>query len=334
MITLDGSQGGGQLLRTALSLSAVTQQAFTIKNIRGQREEQGLKPQHLTAVQAVQHLCHADVIGAQLGSKEITFIPHRVEGGTFHFDIGTAGSTTLLLQTLIPACLREDQPTTITVQGGTDTLWCPPSMHFQHVFLEALQRIGITLSLEIKRYGFYPKGGGEMRLTLYPFDGFQPIHFVERGSLERLKIYSLASDHLQQKQVAERMAQEFQKLLPESMAVVHYVKTLSPGCLLHSVAQFHKYAVGEGLLGDVRLSAENVGKTVALKTQTLLLQQGVDGYLGDQLMLYMAMAGKGEVLVPAITDHMRTNAAVIEQFLPVKFTFEKNLIACRKKLFI
>lgn len=330
MIALDGSHGGGQLLRTALSLSAVTQQPFTIKNIRGQREEGGLKPQHVTAAQAVQQLCHADVIGAQIGSKEITFIPHRVEGGTFSFDIGTAGSTTLLLQTLLPVCLAEDRSTTLTVQGGTDTLWCPPSAYFQYVFLEALQRIGIAVSLDIKKYGFYPKGGGEMQLTIFPFDGFERIQFTERGALERIKVYSLASAALEKQRVAERMAREFQTLLPESQAVITYVNTLSPGCLLHSVVQFQKYTVGEGLLGDVRLRAEQVGKTVALKTQTLLRQQGVDVYLGDQLMLYMALAGKGEVLVPAVTDHMRTNAQVIEQFLPVQFAFEKNLMSCRK----
>ena len=330
MITLDGSHGGGQLLRTALSLSAVTQQPFTIKNIRGQREEQGLKPQHVTAVHAVQQLCHADVMGAHLGSKELTFIPHQVEGGNFSFDIGTAGSTTLLLQTLLPVCLAEDRSTTITVTGGTDTLWCPPSVHFQQVFLEAVQRIGIAVSLDITKYGFYPKGGGEMSLTIFPFDGFERIHFTERSALERVKVYCLASEHLQQKHVAERMVREFQSIFPESQAVVKYVTTLSPGCLLHSVVQYQNYAIGEGLLGDVRLRAEHVGKTVALKTQTLMRQQGVDVYLGDQLLIYMALAGKGEILVPAVTEHMRTNAAVIEQFLPVKFTFEKHVISCRK----
>lgn len=331
MITLDGSKAGGQLLRTSLSLSAITQQSFTIKNIRGQREETGLKPQHLTAVKAMQQLCHADVVGAQLRSKEITFIPHTVEGGDFIFNIGTAGSTTLLLQTLIPACLREENTTTITVQGGTDTLWCPPSVHFQYIFLEALKRIGIMCSLEIKRYGFYPKGGGEMQITIFPSDGFHKIDFTERGSLERLQIYGLASEALQQRRVVERMVQEFQSVLPESQAVIKYVKTLSSGCLLHSVVQFQNYTVGEGLLGDVRLRAEQVGKTVALKTKQLLEQKGVDIHLGDQLLIYLGIAGRGQVAVPEITEHMRTNVEIIEQFLPVRFHFEKNSIHVRKK---
>jgi len=186
-------------------------------------------------------------------------------------------------------------------------------------------------SLEIKKYGFYPKGGGEISLTIFPFDGFHKIDFTERGTLERLQVYGLASEALQQRRVAERMVQEFQSVLPESQAVITYVKTLSPGCLLHSVAHFQNYAVGEGLLGDVRLRAEQVGKTVGLKTKQLLEGKGVDVHLGDQLMIYLGIAGKGQVVVPEVTEHMRTNAEIIEQFLPVKFSLEKHMISCRKR---
>lgn len=331
MILVDGGKGGGQIVRTALSLSAVTKKECIIKNIRGQRGESGLKAQHLAAVKAMQQLCHADVTGAYEGSREITFIPGNIEGGKYTVDIGTAGSTTLLLQTLLPACLREDAPVTLIAKGGTDTLWCPPSTHFQQIFLKALEKIGVKTACEINRYGFYPKGGGQISLTILPSKQILQLDFKERGKLQQTEIYAIVAEQLKERSVAERMIETYQKILPESKAKIKYVPTLSSGCSLQSVGQYENYAVGTGVLGDVKKSAEQLGRECAEATKRLQQEKGVDSFFGDQLMIYLGLAGAGEISVPEITKHMQTNAEVIEQFLPVKILLEKNKIKCVKK---
>jgi len=332
MISLDGSQGGGQLLRTALSLSAATGQAFEIKNIRGQRAKGGLQPQHLAAVHAVQQLCGAQVEGDRRGSTSLRFEPGTIKGGKYTFDIGTAGSTTLLLQTLIPACLREEKESIFIVKGGTDTLWCPPSHYFLHVFCRFLHAMGLTVHADIKRYGFYPKGGGEVSFTMDAHQQLGDIHFVERGALQTIDVCALVSKDLMQRQVGERMLKGFQTVFPDKMVRydVHPVDTLSPGCVLHSHAHYEHFAVGADVLGEQKKKAEDVGKECALQLQRVMKSEGVDAYAADQLMIYLGLKGEGTIATDKITDHMTTNAQIIEQFLPVRFSMKKNVIMCRK----
>jgi len=331
MITIDGSVGGGQLLRTALSLSAATGQAFEITHIRGQRTERGLKPQHLTAVHAMQRLCQARVEGDRLGSTSLRFEPGKVSGGHYRFDIGTAGSTTLVLQTLLPACLREEHASVFELVGGTDTTWCPPSLYFRDVFCDFLKRLGVHVEVKVERFGFYPRGGGKILAIVKQCKELKSISFVERGQQQRIHVAAYASRTLQSRQVIERMIKGFQDHFSSPVEVEQqYVDTFSPGCFLHCHAEYEHYVVGDDVLGEPKKRAEDVGEECAEKMIALMKGDGVDAYAADQLMIYMGLKGEGKVNVMTITDHVKTNAQVIEQFLPVQFNIENNTIHCRK----
>lgn len=328
MIEIDGRHGGGQLLRTALSLSAATKKPFRILNIRGKREESGIKPQHLAAISAMKELCDADVEGNFKGSHELIFVPHAIEKRELSIDIGTAGSATLVLQTVIPSCL--DKEMKIIVRGGTDTLHCPGSHYFANVFCDFLRKIGLKIDFNIGKYGFYPKGGGELSLTIEP-SVLDEICFVERGKLLKMELYAAASEDLKARDVTKRLVNGFRSSITTDIGIdakQDYVKTLSAGCFVHSNAHYENYKIGDDALGERDVRAEDVGKNCALKMNKLLRKDGVDHYAADQLMVYMAIKGKGMVLASELTDHVKTNAAVIERFLPVKFTFENNLITC------
>ncbi len=330
MIKIDGSVGGGQLIRTALSLSAATSKPFTIKNIRSQREQAGLKPQHLAAVKALQQICNADVLGATMGSAELSFTPKKIRGGAYEGDIGTAGSSTLLLQTIIPAAIHAETATTVTLLGGTDTKWCPPSLHMQHVFLPLLKKTGVEVEMNIEKYGFYPKGGGKITARIHPQPAPKSLDLQQRGKVQQKEVIAYASLDLQSKNVAERMISSFLSEMKDNNWKTHkqYGATASPGCFLHAHIKYENYPLGDDALGEKGKSSEEVGKECAQKIQTLMRGEGLDEYAADQLMVYMALAGRGSIMTAKITDHMRTNAEVIERFVNVKFSFSKNRITC------
>ncbi len=330
MIQIDGSRGGGQLVRTALSLSAATGKPFTIKNARGQRKQSGLKPQHLAAIKALQQICDADVEGAMSGSTEFSFSPRKIKGGTYTFDIGTAGSSTLLLQTIIPAAVHADAATTVTILGGTDTKWCPPGMHMQHVLLPIVRKAGINVEMTVEKYGFYPKGGGEITAVIRPMQKIKELTLNERGKIQAKEVTACASTALQTKKVAERMISAFLKEMndPVWKTQQQYVATASPGCFLHAHVNYENYPVGDDALGEKGKSSENVGKECAQKIQTLMNGEGLDEYAADQVMVYLALAGRGRITTAKITDHMRTNAEVIEKFVNVKFSLSNDRITC------
>ena len=173
MIKIDGSEGGGQLLRTALSLSAITQNPFGMTNIRGAREKGGLKPQHLEGVKAISKICNSEVKGAKLESKDLVFKPEKISGGDYKIDIGTAGSITLILQTLIPALLYADKKTSLEIKGGTDVKWSPSFDYFYNVPMRFLEMFGVDAKLELISRGFYPKGNGLVKFEIYPNKNFK-----------------------------------------------------------------------------------------------------------------------------------------------------------------
>ena len=184
MIEIDGSEGegGGQILRSALSLSMCTDQAFRLKNIRAKREKPGLMRQHLTALQAAAAVCDARVMGAEVGSAEITFRPGTVRAGDYQFAIGTAGSTTLVLQTVLPALKTASIPTTVRITGRTHNKACPPVDFLQRAYLPLVERMGPTVQLELVRHGFYPRGGGEILARVTPAARLMAITLNERGA--------------------------------------------------------------------------------------------------------------------------------------------------------
>ncbi|MEK6812910.1 MAG: RNA 3'-terminal phosphate cyclase, partial [Nanoarchaeota archaeon] len=328
MIILDGKEAGGQTLRSALSLSAITQQPFTIKNIRGARPNPGLEAQHLAAVRAMQEICNATVKGSTLHSPTLEFIPNEIQPGTYELDIGTAGSTTLLLQTVIPALIKADKPTRMIALGGTDTLHALPSMDFQEVFLEYLTMIGIDTTCEIASYGFYPKGQGRIILEVIPAPILRKLELKKRGKFQEASISSYCSDALQKKRVAERMAQACKENLKEKGEILtdmKYKATASPGGFVNAHVHFENAIISQTCLAELKKTAEEVGRECAkLLNQELATDSTADHFTADQLMIYFALAGSGFVRVSQVTEHMKTNARVIEEFLPVKFSFDEN----------
>jgi RNA 3'-phosphate cyclase len=328
-IEIDGSylEAGGQIVRTASGLSVATGKPFTVFNIRKGRPEQGLKAQHLAGVKAAAEICAAKVKGAELLSTELEFSPGRMRPGDYTLDIGTAGSIPLVLQTLmIPSAVFPGK-VSFGITGGTDVRWSPSMTYFQHVFAEWLKAMGVKVFTRIARYGYYPKGGGSVKVEVEPAESLKPLAASSRGDLQRLGAWSIASESLKERKVAERQLESAQKLIGRpDYPMVAYVKTLSPGSSVHLQAYYSNCWLGAGSVGEMRKSAEEVGREAAmlLKAQ---MESGacMDRWMADQILPFLALAapgGKSEVAVAEITSHCTTNAWVVEKFLPVKIELE------------
>ena len=336
MIEIDGSylEGGGQILRTACALSAIRQIPCHIFNIRKGRKEPGLKPQHLLGLRALSELCNGKLEGDYLGSEEIWFYPGSLESAKkeLRIKIETAGSITLLLQTLIPPSLFAKEPITILINGGaTDTFFSPTIDHFRYVFLKILEKMGARIEVQIEKRGFYPKGGAKVKVIVYPAK-LKPIILTTCGALKEIIIISGASELLKERKVAERQISGAKQILGKLKLpireIVEYYPTLSPGSQINIIAKFENTIIGSDNLGRIGKGAETVGKEVALE----FLKEGktgacLDKHLADQILPFMALSqGKSEVTVSEITNHCRTNIWVIEKFLKGRFKIEGNKI--------
>ncbi|MBI2148261.1 RNA 3'-phosphate cyclase [Candidatus Woesearchaeota archaeon] len=336
MIEIDGSIGGGQILRTALSLSALTQKTFKIINIRGKRENAGLQHQHLTAVNSISKICNAQIKGNELHSKELEFTPNNVTPGSYKFDIGTAGSTILVLQTLLPPLIFAKEKSTLEITGGTANPLAPPALDIKEVFLWHLEKIGIDVKLEIEKEGFYPKGGGEIKVIINTCKEIKELNLLEhhKGNYEETKIIAVCSKELKEREVAKRMIKGFKLNFPIQNKILSeelYAETLSPGCYIHANYNYEDHKIGMSVLGEKSKKAEDIGKECALKLlEEMKTGASTDHFTADQLLIYMAIKGSGKLKVSQITDHMKTNIQIIEKFLDVKFNIKDNVIECIK----
>lgn len=331
MIEIDGSylEGGGQIVRTSVALSAVTEKPCKIINIRRGRKDSGLKAQHLKGVEAVAKLTSGKVKGLSIGSHEIEFVPGKIKGGKYKIDVGTAGSISLVLQTLVPACLHADGVVELEIIGGTDVKWSPNVEYFQEVFCRNVNRMGIEIESEILKYGFYPKGGGLVRIKIKPCKKLRPLNLVERGNIKRYDIRSIANKTLEEAKVAERQIEGAKEIIPKfDCEFLNYVDTLSVGTSVHIHSHCDNSELGATVLGERGKKAEDVGKECAeLLKKQIDSNACLDRWMADQILPYMALAGSGKVSVAEITKHAKTNMWVIEKFLPVKFNIdEKNKI--------
>ncbi|MEA1993766.1 MAG: RNA 3'-terminal phosphate cyclase [Euryarchaeota archaeon] len=327
MAYIDGSygEGGGQILRTAVALAGITGKDARIINIRAQRKPPGLKNQHLTALLTACDLCNATVEGAELGSKEVIFKPKQIIPGAYTINIGTAGSITLLLQTLIPIAAFSEKKVLFRVKGGTNVRWSPSIEYFSEVFLYFLRMIGIETELELLRHGFYPKGGGEVKLTVYPWKKRRKMEFTERGKKEGIKAISIATQHLRDAKVAERQVKGFRRGL-HCKKELKYMDSYSIGSSITGLAEFGHTRMGGCSFGKKGKRAEIVGKEAAEELKKELnTDAALDRYMGDQIIPYLGLAG-GKITVSAITNHLKTNCRVVEQFLPVEFRIEGNTV--------
>lgn len=319
MHTLNGQSGGGQMLRTALSLSMLTGQPFRMTAIRGQRSRPGLMRQHLTCVKASAAICEGSAEGAEIGSTELVFRPGRIRGGDYHFAIGTAGSTGLLFQTLLPALLHADHPSTLRLEGGTHNPLAPPFEFLDRVFLPALRRMGAEASLCLLESGFAPAGGGTITAAIPPCPQLAPCDFRDRGALQALRI-RVPIRNLPIT-IAERIRDAALTRLPDADAAIDH-REPGPGrgvcCLVE--AAFEHAAELTSAFGEQGVSSERVGNRAAKVMADYLGTGAVVGRcLADQLLLPMALAGSGVFLTMGVDDHVPTNIRVIETFLPVKF---------------
>ncbi len=335
MKEIDGSylEGGGQIVRTAIALSAITRTPIRLFSIRAGREKPGLRPQHVEGIKAAAKMCGADVSGLNHGSTEVRFTPHAINGGDIIVDIKTAGSATLVLQTLTPMALYAAQPVHITIRGGTAVPFSPTSEYFEHVLLEFLARMGIQMHATTGRHGFYPSGGGEISVTIQP-GNMKSLDLIERGALEKIVVVSVAHDQLRHARVAERMLAGFKNIIPEVATECRYVKALSVGCFISSRARFENSSFGADELGRRGKRAEDVGKDAALALQRAMSGNGaIDRWMVDQIIPYLALAAqvtgkKSRIKIPDLSNHARTNMWVVSTFLQVGFCTEDGILEC------
>ena len=326
-ITIDGAEGGGQMLRLAVALSALTGRAVRVENIRGARREPGLRPQHLLAVKAAAEVCQGAVSGAEIGSETIELHPGSLRPMTDRkLDIGTAGSVTLLLQSLLPCLSRASGPTALRLTGGTNVAWSPPVDYLQQVLLAVLSRHGLKAGIAVEERGFYPKGGGVIQVSVSP-SLLSPFAMTERGELRR--IGGLAFSSGLPPHICERMRQAALSLLRPSSDLAPEIelqvraKGPSVGCGLCLFAEFSSGAVlGADALGERGKRAEAVGEEAA---RSLLseVESGAcaDSHLADQLVIWAALApGRSTYTAARLTDHLRLAIQVTEALSDRRFT--------------
>lgn len=321
-IQIDGTSGGGQMLRTALSLAMVTGLPFRMTNIRGKRQKPGLMRQHLTCVKAACEISEGIADGAEIGSTELVFRAGKIRGASYQFAIGTAGSTNLLFQTLLPALLHADGTSTLRLEGGTHNPLAPPFEFIDRVFLPALRRMGVDATASLIQSGFAPVGGGVIECVVQPCLKLSGIDLHERGDLIstrlRVPIRNLPLA------IGERILAAALEKFPCTDATL---ETREPGpgrgvcCLCEAV--FENTTELTSTFGETNVTAERVGSRAGKSMQDFISSGAPVGrWLADQLLLPMAIAGGGSFTTMIPDDHVPTNISVIEKFLPVKFKID------------
>jgi RNA 3'-terminal phosphate cyclase (ATP) len=328
MIEIDGAQGegGGQILRSALSLSMITGQPFRLTNIRAGRAKPGLLRQHLLAVQAAAAICGARMTPVALGAASLEFVPGPIRSGDYRFAIGSAGSSTLVLQTLLPALLHADGPSTVRISGGTHNAMAPPVHFLQRAYGRILEQMGAEVDIALQRYGFHPAGGGEVMATVQPCQRLRPITLLQRG--ERRAGYAesvVAGVHVN---VAQRELERVANGMGWSgkqLRIVGLPAEQGPGNVLLLTLEHEHVTEVFTSFGEKSLLAESVAKRVLNEVRAYLKTDAAVGeHLADQLLLPMALAGGGTFSCSKVSQHALTNAEVIARFLPVYITFEQQ----------
>jgi RNA 3'-terminal phosphate cyclase (ATP) len=327
-ITIDGSQGegGGQILRTSLALSLVTGQPFRVERIRAGREKPGLMRQHLVAVSAAAAVCGAEVDGAAIGSGTLTFTPGKVKAGEYKFSIGSAGSTTLVLQTVLPALMIADAPSTITLEGGTHNPFAPPVDFIDRVFLPVIRRMGPAVNIALERAGFYPAGGGRVIVNIKPVarDALVPFRLEERGEATARVAYALVAGL--PGDIAKRELAKVKERLgwaDDELKIRQLPQPWGPGNVL--LLEVTSEQVNEifSSFGMRSITSEAVAESAAQQVREYLTAGAPVGpYLADQLLIPLALAGAGRFVTSSPTRHSMTNIDVIARFLDVRMVVE------------
>ena len=327
LLELDGSygEGGGQLVRTAVALSAITGRPVAIRNVRANRDKPGLAPQHVAAVRAVAALAGASLEGVELRSRSIRFSPRALAGERFRFDVGTAGSVTLLLQALLPVMIACGKPCHAEIIGGTDVRMAPPLDYFREVLLALLARMGAQVRLEVRRRGYYPRGGGDVLVSVSP-SPLRPAAFDAPGALQGVS--GLAHVANLPEHIATRMrASALERLAPlRGVTADIACRVLGPddaigqGGAIVAWAHTGGTVLGAGRVAERGVRAEALGEAAGQELAAdLAAGATADVHAADQLLVYFALAGGGALTTRALSPHARTCIWLIEQFLPVRY---------------
>ncbi|MGY5874326.1 MAG: RNA 3'-terminal phosphate cyclase [Candidatus Thorarchaeota archaeon] len=338
MITIDGSygEGGGQIIRTAVSLSALTMKPVRISKIRAGRSKPGLRNQHIAGIEVTGWLANASISGLEVGSTEIEFIPKERSGGEYSYDVGTAGSISLILQAVLPAAVLSPEPITLNLRGGTDVTWSPPVDYMREVFLPSLARLGLSVIITTKRRGHYPKGGGQVTCEIKPSSKIATMNQTEFGRL--IGVQGVSHCVRLPSHVASRQADSAKSILdrseinPVSISTESYPKGKDPhlgpgsGIVLWAESD-NGMRIGADQLGKRGKRAEEVGADAAQQlVRELATKYAVDSHLGDMLVPYLAMAkGESEIGLTEVTSHLQTNLWVTKRILGVEMNLEGNL---------
>jgi len=331
MIEIDGSygEGGGQLARTAVALSAITGKPVRIVKVRARRSKPGLAPQHLAALRAVGALCGARTEGLAPGSTAIAFEPGPLKGGEYRIDVGTAGSVTLVLQAVLPAILASGEPSRLTITGGTDIRQSPPADYIGEVLLRHLARMGARAGLRVTRRGYYPRGGGEVAVEVAPAR-LRPVEWSPPGDLLALR----GTAHVANlpTHIPERMREAALAQLGRFGATAHIATPLlggggaiGRGGAIVLWAETERTVLGAARVAELGVSAETLGEAVGRELKADLdAGVTVDVHAADQLLVYLALAqGESSFTVRELSSHARTAMWLIERFLPVRFVEER-----------
>ena len=324
LVTIDGAQGegGGQIVRTSLALACVTGKPVRINNIRAGRPKPGLAAQHLSCVRAACAISTGHCRGDQIGSRSLEFWPTTVAGGSYRFDIGTAGACSLVAQTVLPALFLAPRPSEIALTGGTHNPWAPPFDFLEKTFLPRLGDFGLKADTKLTKYGFYPAGGGILNVAVYSSSKtrLSTVNLTEPCQVRQINCFIYTS------QLPLRIADLQRQLLLDSALPIDNVRHIeinnadSPGnCVIAEVERGRHTSVFSAFGRKGKPSRQVVAELVQLTSRFIASEAAVDGILADQLLLYMALAGGGCITTEIISPHCRTNIEVIKSFFPLEF---------------
>jgi RNA 3'-terminal phosphate cyclase (ATP) len=337
VISIDGSQGegGGQIVRTSLALSMLTGRAVEISNIRAGRDKPGLMRQHLTAVRAAVEISGAKVVGDEVGSRCLQFTPQTVRPGSYTFAVGTAGSATLVLQTVLPALLVASGESQLVLEGGTHNPWAPPFDFLANTYLPLVNRMGPQVTATLERHGFYPAGGGRFSISIQPTAQLQGFDLLERGELRSRRAMGIVAKL--PAQIAERELKLFAEKLqwsPEELQIVEVADAAGPGNIVMMCVEYEHVAETFTGFGQVGVRAENVAAEV-LKQYRNYQTAGVPvgTYLADQLLLPLGIAAwqtgrGGSFRTSGLSRHATTHIDLLRQFLEIPISVERDSAGC------
>ena len=332
LVKIDGSQGegGGQILRTAISLSAITGKPIEVSNIRANRTNPGLRPQHMAGIRIIADLFHAKSENLKVGAEWIRFSPSdKFEGGSIKFDIGTAGSIPLILMTVVPAVSLSNNSLQIEVTGGTDVKASPTIDYIKHIVAKSYLSIGPKFSVDVLKRGYYPKGGGIVQCTIKPCKTPGTIELLATEYLEP-KIISVCSQlpiHVAKRQISSALIALEKKDIRCSNYTASIETSISPGSsiLVYSASDFGLYVGGDSI-GELGKRAEAVGNEAAMRfLDSTLAQATVDPFLADMLVLPLALSkGRSRYRVGRVTQHLLTSLHVVSQIVGCKYSIEQQ----------